>query len=192
MMNAIIVHGMPSKQQDKIAHVLGIKASKFHWLGWLGKQLRRNGFEVWAPEMPKAYAPDWESWVREAEKAEIGPDTLLVGHSAGGGFWLRYLSDHPDLRVGKVVLAAPWIDVPQKTAPQFFDFKLDKNMVKRTKGITIFYSDNDMRAIDLSINKIQSEVEGINFKLMKGYGHFTLFQMHSRKFPELLQECLNN
>lgn len=190
MKNAIIVHGMPSQREDRIAKLLGIKASKFHWLGWLGRKLRQQGFEVWAPEMPKPYAPDWEVWVREAEKAKIGPETLLVGHSCGGGFWLRYLSEHKNLKVGKVVLVAPWIDVPKKTAPLFFNFKLDPVLVSRTKGLTVIYSDNDMKAIDLSVDKIRREVKGIDFKLFKGYGHFTIFQMRTRKFPELLQGCL--
>ena len=190
MKNAIIVHGMPSQKEDRIAKLLGIKASKFHWLGWLAKQLRKDGYSVWAPEMPKPYAPDWDVWVKEAEKAHIEPKTLLVGHSAGAGFWLRYLSERPNLRVGKVVLVAPWIDEPKKTAPDFFDFKLDKNLVRRTKGLTIFYSDNDMKAVDLSVEKIRKEVKDINFKLLKGYGHFTIFQMRTRKFPQLLSECL--
>ena len=190
MKNAIIVHGMPSQQEDRIAKLVGIKASRFHWLGWLGKRLRKNGYKVWAPEMPKPYAPDWDVWVSQAEKAEIGDETLLVGHSCGGGFWLRYLSEHPNLKVGKVVLVAPWIDVPKSTAPEFFDFRLDPALVKRTNGVTVIYSDNDMKDIDLSVDKIRKEVPGISFKLMKGYGHFTLFSMHTRKFPELLAECL--
>ncbi len=190
MKNAIIVHGMPPKREYRIVRALGIKASKFHWLGWLGRQLKRDGYEVWAPEMPHPWKPDYELWKEQAERAKIGPDTLLVGHSCGGGFWLRYLSEHPNLKVGRVVLVAPWIDVPKTTAPQFFDFKLDKNLASRTKGLTIIYADNDMRAIDLSVEKIRKEVNDIDFKLMKGYGHFTIFKMHTTKFPELLQECL--
>jgi predicted alpha/beta hydrolase family esterase len=190
MKNAIIVHGMPSKREDRIAKLLGIKASRFHWLGWLGKQLRQNGYEVWAPEMPKPYAPDWDIWVKEAENAKIGPNTLLIGHSCGAGFWLRYLSEHKDLKVGRVVLVAPWIDVAKKTAPQFFDFRLDPDLVSRTKEMVVFYSDNDMKIINLSVDKIRKEVKGVNFKQFKGYGHFTLFQMRTRKFPELLKECL--
>src|SRR5262249_45829224 len=150
----------------------------------------KNGYEVWSPEMPKPYAPDWDVWVKEAEKAPIGRETLLVGHSCGAGFWLRYLSEHKNLKVGKVVLVAPWIDVPKTTAPKFFDFNLDPGLVSRTKGLTIIYSDNDMKAIDLSVEKIRKEVKGINFKQMKGYGHFTIFQMRTRKFRELLKECL--
>jgi predicted alpha/beta hydrolase family esterase len=191
MKNAIIVHGMPSQREDRIAKLLGIKASQFHWLGWLGKQLRKNGYDVWAPEMPRPYAPEWEVWAGEAEKAKLGPDTMLIGHSCGAGFWLRYLSEHKDLKVGKVVLVAPWIDVPKKTAPEFFDFKLDKKLVSRTGGVVVFYSDNDMKAVQLSVDKIRKKVPGIEFRQFTGYGHFTIFQMRTRKFPELLAEALN-
>jgi hypothetical protein len=56
--------------------------------------------------------------------------------------------------------------------------------------MVVFYSDNDMKIINLSVDKIRKEVKGVNFKQFKGYGHFTLFQMRTRKFPELLKECL--
>lgn len=190
MKNAVIVHGMPPKREYLIARTLGMKASKFHWLGWLGSQLRKNGYEVWAPEMPHPWRPEYELWKAQVEKAKIGPDTLLIGHSCGGGFWLRYLSENPKLRVGRVVLVAPWIDVPRKIAPDFFNFKFDKQLVSRTKGVSIIYSDDDMKAISLSVEQIRKELVGVNYLEFRGYGHFTIFKMHTRRFPELVAECL--
>lgn len=181
---------MPSQREDRIAKAFFIKYSRLHWLGWLSKRLRKNGYEVWAPEMPKPYAPDWDVWVKQAEKAPIGPDTLLVGHSCGGGFWLRYLSEHPKLKVGKVVLVAPWIDVAKTTAPEFFNFKLDPNLASRTKGLVIFNSTDDMKIIKLSVDKISQQVKSIKVRNFENYGHFTIFSMRTRKFPELLEECL--
>lgn len=191
MKNAIIVHGMPSQLEDRIAKSLGIKYSKFHWLGWLGRQLRRNGYEVWAPEMPTPYAPDWEVWVKEVEKAKIGPDTLLVGHSCGGGFWIKYLSLNKDLKVGKVILVAPWIDPDGNEAGDFFkNYKIDPGLTARTKALVIFNSDNDMGNVLKSVATIRQTIKGVQYKEFKNYGHFTVFQMKTTKFPELLAECL--
>ena len=50
-----------------------------------------------------AFQPKWDLWVREVERFDLTPETLIVGHSCGGGFWVRYLSEHPKLKVGKVV-----------------------------------------------------------------------------------------
>jgi uncharacterized protein len=192
MKNAIIVHGKPSQREYAIARSLGIKASKFHWLGWLGKQLRKNGYEVWAPEMPKPYAPDWDTWVKEVEKAKIGPQTLLVGHSCGGGFWVKYLSLHKDLKVGKVILVAPWLDPDGDETQGFFnDFKIDPDLAERTQGFIIFNSDNDMGNVLKSVAKIRQTVKGVQYREFHKYGHFTLPQMRTRKFPQLLQECLS-
>jgi predicted alpha/beta hydrolase family esterase len=182
---------MPSKREDRIAKSLGIKASKFHWLGWLGRQLRRNGYEVWAPEMPKPYAPDWDVWVNEVEKAKIGPETTLIGHSCGAGFWVKYLSLNKDIKVGKVILVAPWLDPDGNEASGFFDdFEIDPNLASRTKGLVIFNSDNDMGNVMKSVAEIRQKIKGAQYKEFHKYGHFTVFQMKTRKFPELLDECL--
>ena len=103
---------------------------------------------------------------------------------------MRYLSEHPKLKVGKVILVAPWLDVEKKRAPDFFNFKIDKNLVSRTKGLIIFCSDNDMETIKLSVEKIKNEIRGVKYKEFHNYGHFTILEMKTTKFPELLEECL--
>jgi uncharacterized protein len=191
--NAIIIHGKPGKEEFYIAKTFGIKMSKFHWLGWLAKQLRKNGYEVWAPEMPRAYEPDWDKWVAMAQKAAIGPDTLLVGHSCGAGFWIKYLSLNKNLKVGKVILVAPWLDPDgDETAGFFKDYKMDSELVKRTEGIVIFNSDNDMGNVHKSIAQIRGSIKNVKYKEFHKYGHFTYAQMKTKRFPELLKECLEN
>ena len=81
--------------------------SNAHWIPWLQGQLLKNDIIAATPEVPLAFAPDWELWLKEVERFEIMPETLLVGHSRGGDFWLRWLTEHPELKVGKVVLVAP-------------------------------------------------------------------------------------
>jgi len=192
MKNAIIVHGMPSKREDRVAKAIGVKYSKFHWLGWLGRQLRRKGYEVWAPEMPHPYRPEYELWAEQVEKAKVGPDTTLIGHSCGGGFWIKYLSLNKDIKVGKVILVAPWIDPDGNEAGDFFkDYKMDSGMVARTKGLVIFNSDNDMGNVIKSVAQIRQKIKGAQYKEFHKYGHFTVFQMKTTRFPELLQEVLD-
>lgn len=190
MKNAVILHGLPDKAEYRVARFLHIKMSRIHWLGWLRKRLQKSGYRVYSPDMPNAYKPDWKTWTTEIEKSKIGPDTMLIGHSCGGGFWLRYLSERPKLKVGKVVLVAPWIDVPRQVAPDFFNFKIDKKLIARTAGLTIIYSNNDMRSIKLSVDEIKKELPQARYKEFKGYGHFTIVSMKTRKFPELLDECI--
>ena len=194
MKNVIFVHGRPSRRESFIIKSLGLKHSTLSWAGWLGKQLRKNGYEFNAPEMPRAYDPKWPVWVKEVEKFELGPETTLVGHSTGAGFWVRYLSEHPNLEVGKVILVAPWLGYDYGAPPtDFFEgYEIDPGIAKRTKGLVIFYSDNDFDAIKKSIAKLKSTLKNAKYREFRGYGHFTLKRMGmiTRKFPELLEECL--
>jgi predicted alpha/beta hydrolase family esterase len=190
MKNAVIIHGRPARWEYYLRKIIRRPNSKAHWLNWLRNQLIAHGYTVYAPEIPEAYNPQWNLWVAEVEKSKIGPETLLVGHSCGAGFWLRYLSEHPELKVGKVVLVAPWLDLQKKRTTDFFNFKIDKNLVVRTKGLTIFYSDNDMKSVKLSVQKIKAKLKDIKYKKFHGYAHFTYIDMKTSRFPELLEECL--
>jgi predicted alpha/beta hydrolase family esterase len=186
--NAIILHGRPSRAEyyaDKYP-----SCSNSHWLPWLQKQLLINDIPAATPEVPLAYEPQWERWVKEVERYNITPDTILVGHSCGGGFWVRYLSEHPDLRVGKVVLVAPWIDVEQEDPNHFFDFTIDPTISGRTKGLTIFNSSNDVADIQSSVSELRKKLQDIEYKEFKGLGHFTHKRLPTDTFPELLEVIL--
>ena len=138
-----------------------------------------------------AFQPKWDLWVREVERFDLTPETLIVGHSCGGGFWVRYLSEHPKLKVGKVVLVAPWIDVEQEDPSNFFAFQIDPNLVDRTKGLVVFNSDNDKPQMNTSLEKLKAVIKNLQVRDFHNYGHFTHVDMKTSEFPELLEEILN-
>jgi predicted alpha/beta hydrolase family esterase len=187
-MNAIIVHGTLS-QRDYYDPATP-SPSNSHWYPWLQKQLIAHSIKADTPEMPLAFKPDYELWKREAERFDIDPDTLLVGHSTGAGFWLRYLSEHPNLRVGRVVLVAPWLDPNNIKHTTFFDFAFDPDLVSRTKGLAIFNSTNDHEGIQWSTQIICQVLKDWQFRSFDGYGHFLYGDMGTEAFPELLDELL--
>lgn len=189
MRNAIILHGRPGR--DEYYDSPSPSASNAHWLPWLQKQLLINDIVASTPEVPFAYEPQWGRWVSEVERYDINEDTILIGHSCGAGFWVRYLSERPDLKVGKVVLVAPWIDAEQTDPNNFFEFNIDKNLVNRTAGITIFHSDNDKIAMHASLEKLKSTILNLNITIFHDYGHFTFKHMQTNEFPELLTEAIN-
>lgn len=188
MGNAIVLHGRPSKADYYDGE--RPSPSNSHWLPWLQKQLIIDGIATATPEVPLAFEPHWERWVAEIERFDINPDTILVGHSCGGGFWVRYLSEHQELTVGKVVLVAPWIDVEHEDHNNFFDFKIDVNLVSRTKGLFIYNSIEDVDEIQTSVTKLKKVLKGAIYKEFKGKGHFTHKYMPDDKFPELLAELI--
>lgn len=189
MKNAIILHGSPRKAEyyDPKAPSM----SNAHWLPWLQGQLLKNEIAAATPEVPHAFDRNWPTWSKEVERFEINPETILVGHSTGGGFFIKYLSIHPEIKVGKVVLVAPFLDpYKQKTKNFFDDFEIDPNLVSRTAGITIFNSDNDQDDIHKTVEVLRQKVKRVKYKEFHNYGHFCHEDMKTTEFPELLSEVL--
>lgn len=141
MKNAIIVHGGPGKEEyysDTYP-----SSSNFGWIPWLQKQLIIQDIKTDTPEMPHAYRPVYEVWKTEFERFDVTPETILVGHSWGGGFLVRWLSENSDVHVGKVALVAPSIDTSKKLDTGFFEFTIDPDLAKRAQEVILFTSDND-------------------------------------------------
>ena len=188
MKNAILLHGTPSKEEYySLEHP---SLSNAHWFPWLQKQLILKDIPTATPDMPHAYLPDYNVWQTEFERFDITPETILVGHSCGGGFLVRWLSEHPEVQVGKVVLVAPWLDPDNEKENDFFDFVIDPDFPARTQGVTIFNSDDDMNAVHVSVKEIIEEAEDIELNEFQDYGHFCLGDLGGEAFPDLLEEIL--
>jgi len=85
MKNAILLHGTPSKEEYYSLEYPS--ASNAHWFPWLQKQLLIKDIPAVTIEMPSSYLPDYSLWQTEFERFDITPETILVGHSCGGGFF---------------------------------------------------------------------------------------------------------
>ena len=188
MRYAIIVHGKPGKKEYYDPN--RPSSSNYHWIPWLQKQLQINEISTQTPEMPHAFEPNYEVWAKEFERYEITPNTILAGHSCGGGFLIRWLSEHKRVTVGKMILVAPWIDPDREETTDFFEFKLDPSIAKRTKNFTIFYSDNDHKSVAKTVQILKDKVIGCEFKEFHDYGHFTQEDMKTPEFPELIKALL--
>lgn len=186
MKNAIILHGGPSKEEYYDPAMPSM--SNAHWIPWLQGQLLKVDIATATPEVPFSFDRIWKIWNKEVERFDISADTILVGHSTGAGFFVKYLSIHPNLKVNKVILVAPWLDPDREHTKHFFDdFELDPNLASRTKGVTVFYSDNDQKSVLKTVDLLQQAVTGIKFKKFHNYGHFCIEDMKTPEFPELLQ-----
>jgi len=139
------------------------------------------------PEVPHAYEPEWDVWCREIERFDITPDTTLIGHSAGAGFWIKYLSVNQQLMIDKLILVAPWLDPDSTIANKdFFKFKLDSELGKRTKKIVLCNASDDSASVQQTVARIKQEVKGIEVQeFPEGYGHFTYENLKTIEFPEL-------
>ena len=164
--------------------------SNDHWFPWLQKHLLIRGILTQTPEIPSPWKPEYPLWKKEFERYDVTPETILVGHSCGGGFLVRWLSE-TKIKVGKLVLVAPWLDpFRDEGTGTFFDFSIDPKLTDRIDKITIFNSDDDHKSVHESVKMIRDKVNNIRYQEYHNYGHFCLNDLKTEKFPELLDEIL--
>jgi len=163
--------------------------SHSHWFSWLQRQLILNGILAQTPEMPTPYEAHYNEWVAVFEQFHIDENTILIGHSLGGGFLIRWLSEN-SVKVGRVVLVAPWLDPNKELKTGFFDFSMDKNLADRTGDISAFISDDDDEEELTSTEILKENISGLKVKEFTGKGHFTFDDMKTEEFPELLKVIL--
>lgn len=165
--------------------------SNAHWIPWLQAQLLKADIPTSTPEIPFSFDRNWNTWTHEVERFDMGPETILVGHSTGAGFFIKYLSIHTNITVNKMILVAPWLDPEHELSTDFFDdFEIDSKLIKRSSGIMIFASDNDQESVHTSVTILQKALLGIGYREFPGYGHFLSEDMKTTRFPELLEFIL--
>ncbi|HVX58531.1 MAG TPA: alpha/beta hydrolase [Candidatus Saccharimonadales bacterium] len=190
MKNAILIHGWNDRSEyydpDRPT------ASNDHWLPWLTKQLVLKDINTVAIEMPDGHYPKYDVWKRELERYDVSADTILVGHSCGGGFLVRWLGE-TDKRVGKVILVAPWLGLDTGDEPfdkSFFDFKIEPSIAERTAGLSIMISDDDMKSVLDSVDILRNKLVGAEYREFHGKGHFTKGSLGGEACPAILEEIL--
>lgn len=187
MKNAILVHGCSGK--DEYFNEKYPSGSNSHWFPWLQKQLLIKGVFSQTPEMPRPYSPEYKKWSETFERFPIDEETVLVGHSCGGGFLLRWLSKNR-ARIKKLILVAPWLD-PIKKRGGFLDFQIDFGMEKRVKEIHVLVSNDEcVEGVKESVETVRSRLPSTRLHQFQKMGHFTLKDMKTEKFPKLLDLVL--
>ena len=185
--NVICIHGTSSKEEYYDEQYPTARNS--HYFPWISKQLIIRDIRCDVLEIPYSYAPDYNLWKRELERFNFNENSILVGHSCGGGFLLRYLSENRDLKLKKVILLAPWIDPFDEKKSDFFKFEWDLQLFNRL-NIKILYSLDDMEDVLKTIEIIKSKYKNINFTIFENKGHFCMSDI-GETFSELLEEFLN-
>lgn len=180
MKHTILIHGAPEEQEYFDPSFPS--PSNSGWFPWLQKQLSLQKGLCQAPEFPRAYDPVYAEWARIFERLEITKETTLVGHSCGGGFLLRFLSEHPDMAPARVFLIAPWLDPNKTLTTDFFGFTIDPTLTDRTH-VELFISSDDEDSMWDSFRTIKIALPLITVHEFSDKEHFT-----QKEFPELLEK----
>lgn len=157
------------------------------WKQSLGKALGKD-FEVFLPQMPNARNArylEWKIWFEKIIPL-LNEEIVLVGHSLGGLFLAKYLSENDCSKkiVATFLVAAPF---NTKTKFDFVDFVLKDNSLKKMNKqggkIFIFQSEDDEVVPYADSKKYKKVLPDSKMIVFKDRGHF-----HQPNFPEIVKE----
>ena len=141
-MNCIIIHGCPSNVEKAMSQKT--RTYDKHWIPWAKKELSSRGIKVETPLMPEPWQPDYNKFKKQFEKYKVSEDTVLVGHSCGCAFLVRWLGESKQ-KLSKLILVAPW-KIPDKDdefRKAFYNYPIDSTIRGRVKDIIMFTADNE-------------------------------------------------
>lgn len=187
MKNCVIIHGGPLTKTPEEPHNL----HTLYWQPWIKSQLEDLGIPTLLPALPHPWQPKYEEWKEVVDTFPVTEDTVLIGHSRGVSFLLRWLGD-TKLEVEKLIMVAPNLqsESDDKILQDFYAFEIDTAIKNRVKARVVFTSENDdlenMESAAFLADVLESEV--IN---LPAHGHFITQDMGTNEFPELLQSVLD-
>jgi len=188
MKNVMIVHGCPSKSARELDEET--RTYDKHWIPWIREKLEEKSVEVKTPLMPEPWKPNYEQWKEVFEKNVIDDNSILIGHSGGAGFLVRWLGETKK-KVDRLILVAPYIfdSGHDPGLKDFVAFTPDLNLKDYCNEIIVFVDREDDSEIVKSADFAHQKLEAKLIEL-KDKGHFVEGDMGTTEFPELLGEIL--
>lgn len=162
-----------------------------HWMPWIRKKLTSLGIETEIPLMPRPWLPDYETFKREFEKYPVTEDTILIGHSCGSSFLVRWLGESKR-KINKIILVAPWkiTENTDEYRKRFYSYRVDETIKSRVNEIIMFTADNEEQTGKDALKIFHAALGGKIIKL-PGRGHYTEEDMGTEEFPELLEKIID-
>jgi len=187
-MKCIIIHGCPSNVEKEMNEET--RTYDKHWIPWTKEKLISKGIKVETPLMPKSWEPNYSKFKEEFEKYKVEEDSVLIGHSCGCAFLVRWLGETKQ-KIDKLILVAPW-KIPDKDdehRKEFYIYPIDEKIKDRVNKIVMFTADDEEDEGKESL-KIYNEILGGKIIELRGHGHYTMGDMGTTEFPELIKEIV--
>ncbi len=187
--NCVIIHGCPSNVEKAMDPET--RTYDKHWIPWLKKELIKRKIETKTPLMPTPWDANYNSWKKEIGKLDINEESILIGHSCGGGFLVRWIDEYKK-KVKKLILVSPGKagKSRSKGTGNLYGGKTIINLNRYVKDeIIVFTSNDDISQHIKGAYEYEKELPATVI-FLKDHGHFTQGDMETEEFPELLKEIL--
>src|ERR1700733_14346949 len=136
--NVIIVHGAYGHPFE-------------NWFNWMKTELESLGIECVVPQLPTPNGQELKNWLHLFNftvSPMITPDTILIGHSLGAAFLLRWL-EQTNHSVFSTILAGSFIGAVgiqkfDKINESFFENEFDwHSIINKSKQFFCYHGSND-------------------------------------------------
>jgi predicted alpha/beta hydrolase family esterase len=154
------------------------------WRDSIARELS-DTHEFFVPAMPCKQNADYTAWVIWFEKLfpYLRGDVILIGHSLGGGFLLRYLTENIlPASISQLHLVAPVVD--ELDCPGVGGFSIDlstwSGFQSKIKASHLWHSSDDKLVPIHHSERLAVKLPTAIFHRFTNYGHFL-----TEEFPEL-------
>jgi len=186
--NVIMIHGCPGNEEKAMNPET--RTYDKHWQPWIKNELEKREIKVEFPLMPHPWCPSYEDHKKEFEKLDVNENSVLIGHSCGTSFLLRWLGETKQ-KVKSLIMIAPWQELEEdiKRKSDFYTFDIDETIKDRVENIIIFTSNDED---EIGIKSAKDFAEKLNAKVisLENHGHYCEGDIGTNEFTELLEEIL--
>ncbi|MEK7510789.1 MAG: alpha/beta fold hydrolase [Patescibacteria group bacterium] len=142
--------------------------------------------EVFRPQMPNnrnAKYIEWKIWFEKLVPF-LTDDVVLVGHSLGGIFLAKYLSeeDFPHRIRATILVAAPYNTLTEHPRADFNIIEPFDKFLAQGGEIYLYHSPNDEVVPFSNFERYVRDLPGAHAVVLEGRGHF-----NEQTFPELVE-----
>ena len=159
------------------------------WRDWIIWALE-DSYDLICPLMPNKQNADyvaWKIWFERHFQFINNEKPILIGHSLGGGFLLKYLSENNfPKKISQLHLVAPYVENNGIYLEKLNTFEFDVKKINVIKDIceeTHLWHSKDDNAVPFSHSElIKENISSVEFHVFKDRGHF-----RQPAFPEILE-----
>lgn len=154
------------------------------WKDNLQKELG-DEYEVFNIKMPNRWSAlyvEWKIWLEKILPL-LNDNAILVGHSLGGTFLVKYLAEEEITKniLGTFIVAAPY-DI--KRNPHEFELPDSLDLLGEQGGKVYFYHSTDDPVVNVAeIEKYREKLPDATYRVLEDRHHFIY-----ETFPEIIED----
>ena len=156
------------------------------WKATLQEKLG-EGYDVLFPRMPNPDDPrfkEWRAWFDNILSV-LDRDLILVGHSLGGLFLLKYFSEQETAKhiAGLFAVAPPYVTLEEKWGNSGFSLPEDFSKLGQIRKVFLYASNDDTVVSYEDGERFAQKIPHASYTLLENRGHFA-----DGNFPEIIDD----